>query len=233
MRLVILLSLLLAACGSNLEPMSAEAPAAAVEEAAVAESAASDGFSIPTPAPRAARPPKSIQPVADTILEQMLQASLVFTLPESAQYGDDLDAELVMSLKLSELELAAQNPDATLTAGIVVSRIVEARLSAPDFEIVSSTGTRQALSDTDDTVWRWQLRPKTAGLHRIRLTVVAAVDVGGERTERLVQTFDKTVVVEITHAQMAWSWLAEYWQWLFSTLLIPLGVWLWSRRKGA
>lgn len=168
-----------------------------------------------------------------SVAEQLYKANAVFAVPDRANIKEDIKAQLIIDPTKTLEEIKKD-----ITVGLVreaeqikISKIVIAKLNAPDFEIISSPSIEQAVIEDDKTEWIWGLRPKTPGLHPINLIVEAQVTVGNRMTPHLIRTFDKQVMIEITTAQTITGWWNKYWQWIIATLLIPLGKWLYSQHK--
>lgn len=170
---------------------------------------------------------------ADAVLEQLTLAGIAFVIPESANIEDAISAQLLIDINKTEAELA----DALTVEGqqftgkVAISKIVVAELHAPDFEVTQITPAQQAISETQPTEWLWTLTPKSVGTHSIYLTINAVVSVDDIKVERSIKTFAKTVKIEITRKQVVYAWISDNWEWAWSTLLVPLAAWLWSRRK--
>lgn len=168
-----------------------------------------------------------------SVAEQLYKANAVFAVPERANIKEDIKAQLIIdpTKTLEEIKKDIKVGSVREAEQIKISKIVIAKLNAPDFEIISSPSIEQAIIEDGKTEWIWGLRPKTPGLHPINLIVEAQVIVGSRMTPHLIRTFDKQVMIEITTAQTITGWWNRYWQWVIATLLLPLGKWLYSKHK--
>ena len=169
------------------------------------------------------------------IVRQLFKASMAFAVPEQANIDDNIRAELLIDpLKTGE-ELEAQLSDKgrKFHDTVMVSHIIRATLVAPDFKVTSVTPEEQALSYSDSTQWKWILEPTAPGSYTVDLTITALVSVGDKSSLHTLKTYNKTLNVEITPKQEASQWLEKYWQWLFSTLLLPLAIWVYKSKKKA
>lgn len=172
--------------------------------------------------------------VVDDVLDQLAEASLAFVMPDRANVKSRVRAQLLISVRAMVDELAEELTveGQEFTGRVLVSRVVLAKLTAPSFEVETITPERQAVSQTTSTEWLWYLTPKKTGTHEVFLTITAFVYADeANYVERHIRTFEKVIYVDVRPQQMVEAWLAKYWQWLFSTLLIPLFLYLRKRHK--
>lgn len=171
-------------------------------------------------------------PDRSSVVGQLYEANAVFAIPTTANVKDEIRAQLIIDpvKTLEELKKDVTVGPIKSAEKVSISRIVIAVLEAPDFNILSATAAEQAIAETQSTEWLWTLRPKTAGLHPVNIEVYAEVTVGSKTTKHKIRTFDKQVMVEIKPTQALANWWSKYWQWVFVTLLIPFGKWLYDKK---
>jgi hypothetical protein len=109
---------------------------------------------------------------------------------------------------------------------------MEARLSGPNFAITAITPEIQAVSRSEITEWKWEVKPSSDGRHYLHLTLSALLRVDGTPTPRAIRTFDKVIEVEVEWHQRVGSFFEKNWQWLWAAILVPVVGWLWKRKKG-
>ena len=54
----------------------------------------------------------------------------------------------------------------------------------------------------------------------------------GETFFKEIVVFDKNIEVKSNVKMEVKSWLSQYWQWLMTTIIIPLVVFFYKRKKG-
>ena len=169
----------------------------------------------------------------DTVIDQLYTASMAFSAPEKANIKENITIQLFIdpSKEVKELENSLTQPGVRRGAEIKISKVIIASLSAPDFIIEKVTPEEQAVAQTAPTEWLWTLTPKSTGKNEVKLTITAIVKVDGKEYKYHIKTYEKTMVIVVEPQQVIYDWLAKYWQWLFSTLLLPLGLWLYKRNK--
>lgn len=194
---------------------------------------------MPMVPPRAStRAPQSSSPqqTSEDWVASLRQANMVLTVPEIANINEDVRVELLLHLEkaITELQRVVTERGTQYTDTVKVSRVVEVKLTAPAFDVNPITPTRQILQNTETNTWKWTLRPKNAGKHLIDITVIAVVEAEGARVENTLLTYKRQVQIEITTRQLLSQWFSQYWQWLATTIVIPLLLWWFkSRRKPA
>lgn len=188
--------------------------------------------------PRTDRKPASVvKPnhgkIADDIMSQLEPANLVFGVdPKQSNISDSISITLLIDVSKSAEQLTSivKNAEIITSAKIEVSKVVIAKVIAPDFNVIAITPEEQPISHTEYTKWEWELIPLRPGKHQIHVIVNAEVNVENVSKVRNVETFHETVEIEITPLQVIMAWIAKYWQWSFSTLILPLGLWVYKKK---
>nr|CUV32070.1 conserved exported protein of unknown function [Ralstonia solanacearum] len=159
-------------------------------------------------------------------------ANVAFNLPPPMSVDETSTVELLLSFGLSQAEIAAlveapgAREAATVRAGANLN--MKAHLTGPAFEINPiEDETHMALLDATNR-WSWTIKPKTSGSLGLHLTLEALLADGNVH----VRTFDRTIEVKvISPAKRVASFIGTNWQWLWTTIVVPLVGWLWSRRR--
>lgn len=168
----------------------------------------------------------------DRVLESLDLGNLAFNSPELMGVGEVYQVELLLSPVESESVLASavsgDGPVETVS-GIRVAPEMEASLIGSGFDIKAVTPARQAVSRLNKTRWAWDVSPKEKGKHNLHLTLSARIRVDGKDTPYVVRTFSKTIKVEVSFWGTVVAWLENNLEWVWTTLIVPLGLWLWGR----
>ena len=127
--------------------------------------------------------------------------------------------------------------DSNISSISVESIRVENTMSA---DIISENGTFQidtlstSLQDIDKTgytEWEWEITPLKAGNDLLKLIVRVRVKTDDGLTYKDIIVYDKTVMVKSNTKFVITRFISNYWQWLITTIIIPIIVWLFKRRK--
>jgi hypothetical protein len=217
-------------------------------------------IATPTPAPTAAPPAASPTPAAtaihpdvnpgptpdatpattpapasiDSIVDKLDFGNIAFNTPGEARLGQAFSVELKLSptKELAEVVKSIGEPGAVQSARIRISEFMEAKLIGSGFEITPVTSERQVVIKTEDTTWRWDVRPKDSGVQFLNLTVNAIIEDEGKERLRSVTTFKREIRINVSFADRVTDFTKNNWQWLWATIVVPVGAWLWKRRRG-
>lgn len=169
--------------------------------------------------------------------EQLKSASMAFNVDNKFNVEETGKAKVVIdfSKQVEELksELSKSGKAGSITGGaqVQVSKVVIANVIAPGLTVTPITPTEQVVLETEPTTWLWDLKADKPGKYEVRITLTASIIIEGRATNRFLRMHDEVVVIEITPTQQVKEIVQKHWQWAFSSLLVPLGVWLWKRRK--
>ena len=87
------------------------------------------------------------------------------------------------------------------------------------------------MSGTGFSQWVWSVTPLQSGTHNLYLTVNVVVNVPGYGAQKKqIPVLSQTVQVRSDVGYSASHFWSSNWQWLMTTLLIPLALWLWRKR---
>lgn len=185
------------------------------------------------PSPPPAPEPQSAIAVVDQAARGLDWGNIVFNAPESISFAKPQRIELVLSPSLSVAELEAQLQDeaGAEAAHIQVSNRMEAQLTGAGFATVAQSPGLQAISSRQTTRWQWDVTPTQHGRQTLHLVLSAYIDVAGRDAPLVVRTFDRDIEVNITFPQQVSGFARDNWQWLWTTLIVPLAGYFWKRRK--
>ncbi|MEM7351986.1 MAG: hypothetical protein AAF657_14395 [Acidobacteriota bacterium] len=189
---------------------------------------------IPEPAPSPPEAPSLPPSVVgvDPLLETLQEANMIFNAPATMNYRSSSVIKLLISRRSSIPELKALlDAEGEKHGGrIKISTRMEARLSSTGFEILPITDTQQGISVENLNEWKWEIEAIEPGRQRLHLVILALLDVDGTETPRTLRTFERVIEVEVLGRQRIGSFVAEYWQWLFTAILVPFVGWLFRIR---
>jgi hypothetical protein len=180
-------------------------------------------------------PQKAPPGTIDQILEKLEIGNVAFNVPKTMNFHDTAVIQLMLSLKTQTDELKRMIEAAGEKVGerIRVSDRMEARLTGTNFDITAITREEQAVSRSEITEWKWEVKPRSDGHQSLHLTLSVLLNVDGASTPRRIQTFDKVIEVDVAWHQRVASFFEKNWQWLWATVLVPIVIRLWKRWKGS
>jgi hypothetical protein len=170
-------------------------------------------------------------------LDALPLGSIAFNVPTmmTLNRSDDVRLLLSPSMSVEQLQklLLEQLSRETKVEGIEV-RIaprMEARLSGTNFSILALTPEVQPVTWKEPTEWGWEVSPTEAGSQALHLTLTAILQIEGKDSTRAIRTFDRDIRVEVTWPQHISRFAAENWQWLWTTVAVPIALWVWGKRR--
>lgn len=189
-----------------------------------------DMMPLPSPQPQPhPRPPNAV----DRLIDEMEFGAIAFNAPTNININDTPQIQLILSIAetIDKLKQSITEEGEKVGATIRVSDRMEARLSGYKFQITAITPEIQAVSESQQTEWKWEIHPKEEGRHKLHLTLTALLEIDGHSTPRTIRTFDTVVEVNVTATQEVGLFFKNNWQWLWAAILVPVAGWLWKRRK--
>jgi hypothetical protein len=167
----------------------------------------------------------------DRLLDEMQSANIAFNVPSSLGYGRTSGIKLELSAKKAPEELAGMihEPGATETASVKISNEMDARLTGEGFQITAVRPERQAVSANGVTQWNWDIKPKQLGPQRLHLTLDAVMKIDNHESTYTLQTFDRTIGVNVVWPETLISFFGKYWQWVCTAVVFPVVAWLAKR----
>lgn len=159
---------------------------------------------------------------------------MVFTAPEQMRVADTYEVSLRIAAKDQNAGIMDDLPEgATSTmAQEHITPVMEARLSGGAGVDVQALGKdEQSVAGGGFAEWRWNVTPKRSGSQRLTVTIIAHLTYpNGRDIPKTLRTLTRKVEVSANVGDSIKTFLAGYWQWLTTTLIIPIGLYFYRRR---
>jgi hypothetical protein len=94
------------------------------------------------------------------------------------------------------------------------------------FKIVGINGSEQVIENDHYTEWNFSVTPQKSGRKSLLLRINIVTPEGPKELVFEDEIFIKNKI--LVHARSFWK---EHWKWVFSTLLIPIFLYFWGKRK--
>lgn len=116
---------------------------------------------------------------------------------------------------------------------IRVSSIMSSRLIDIEdkFDIIEISTQKQNIDTYGQTQWIWKVSPKESGSKILKLIVSVKIKNELGISEKDIPVLKKNIFVETNYKWTIKNFFKSYWQWIISTLILPLLIYIWSRRK--
>ena len=157
---------------------------------------------------------------------QLQTANFGFTVNDKVNINDYAIAKFTIDTTktIEEIRNNLEDIGIMVTDSISISKLVLVDIIAPDFEVTSISPNKQPINPNGSTNWKWKLKPKSEGNYPVELTVYAQVNIDGIERSTFINSYDKSVTIEITGKQKIERWWENNWQWAWTTLIIPIGL---------
>jgi hypothetical protein len=95
-----------------------------------------------------------------------------------------------------------------------------------DIFVINSLSTeKQSIDDDGYTEWEWSVTPKKSGDNSLKL-VIKLKDLSKD-----IIVFNKNIKIKSNVPVVVESFFEKYWQWIMTTIIIPIFVYFWNRKK--
>lgn len=181
-------------------------------------------------------------PTPTSAIDQRLQAmdlgNIAFNVPPNMTLDKSEFIVLKLSLSQSPDNLKQILEGEHVAGDIKTDRIkvddnMQAILTGDGFQITPVTAESLPISKQSTTEWKWDVRPLRSGVLRLHVVLNALVDVDGTgKRPYPIKSFDHEYRVDVPwQNKPVFAFVGNNWQWLWTTLIIPVGAWVWNRRR--
>lgn len=156
--------------------------------------------------------------------------------PIKVRISKEKTEEAKTTLVIGERSIAIN--DVELDSKVTIENIrVEETMTAQlmsensSFEITSLSTETQNIEDKGYTEWSWVVVPLKSGNSYLKMIVKVKIRNGGQVSYKDIVVFDKNIKVKTNVSAGVQGWLSQYWQWLLTTIIIPLAIFFYKKRK--
>jgi len=205
---------------------------------ATRQTASPPSSSSTAPPPTSTEPTPSVPTVdpADEVAQAVTKlpvATVAFNTPTELGRGETATIKLLLSpatISIAELEDRVDEAGQKSGAHVKYSRVMEATLASEDFDVTPLSREQQFVAAGQDTEWLWQVKPTRTGVLHLFLTLNAIIEVGDQTNAYKVKTFSRTLTINVSLGTHVRDFVAGNWQWLWTAVLFPVGLWFYRRR---
>jgi hypothetical protein len=162
----------------------------------------------------------------DEFLAGLPWGNIAYRVPPSVGLDKKVDAWLRLSPQktMAELQASLDAAHPVHFAHIQLAPRMKTTLASDSegLQIIPNEDAVQAVSFSEDTVWSWRIIAHEPGSYLLLMRVAILLKIDGEDTYRTINSHQETLFVEATPRQRIIRILANYWQWIATTLAIPI-----------
>jgi hypothetical protein len=181
--------------------------------------------------------------VKSSSTSQSEAGTMAYVIPEQMQVGKSYKVKLRISRDGNKAELIDGDRhitiyDSTVQSKVIIESIrVESIMSATlvgdsdKFQITPLSTELQNIEKMGYTEWEWVIKPMKGGKNFLKLIVKVRLKEDGDEFFKDITVFDKSIDVSSNPRFTIWQFIQNYWQWIMSSVIIPLVIWWWKNRK--
>jgi hypothetical protein len=180
--------------------------------------------------------PAPEQPASQDILAGLPMGRILFACPPEMRVETSERVEVRITGNPKEDIMAGlEERGVPIETAAKISPVMKVTLTPDEgdvFDVKSLSEGEQLVGGDGFSQWVWSVTPLKSGTHNLYLTVNAVVNVPGLGPQKKeIPVLTQAVRVRADAAYSISQFLHSNWQWLATTLVIPLGLWLWKRRS--
>ena len=159
--------------------------------------------------------------------------SAAVSAPVKAEVGESFIVYLrvspsdVPTLKKSLEHDLPENVVGDTKSGVKFSEYMIAHLRGSGFSVQPLTEEIQAVSLTGPTTWQWEVTSGMFGTRTLSFTLSCYLLVNNNEKPHECYSYHLKMKVAVK----PWPFLRQYWQWIVTTILLPLVGWSWAFYK--
>ena len=181
---------------------------------------------------------QSINPIVNT--EAGIMA---YSVPEEMKVGNTYNIKLRISKENNKVQLIHGDRNIPINdvsvksvvtiESVRVEPIMSAKLISQEsnFEIIPSSTEIQNIEDKGYTEWQWLIKPLKGGENFLKLVVKVRVKEDNQEFYKDITVFDKKISVKSNVVFTTESFISKYWQWIMTTIIIPLIIWFYKKKS--
>jgi hypothetical protein len=161
---------------------------------------------------------------------------ITFTTPDKMELNEKYRVVVKISKELKSDLLEQLTPgEKAMVDSLLVGDIMVVRLQGDEFDIKAYDEEEQGVLDDGYTLWEFDVIPTRTGKHQlfVKAGIVYYVkDLGP--TRKFFPVYEKEIEIEVSLGRWIASFVTERWEFLLSTIVIPVltvGYTRWRRRK--
>lgn len=162
---------------------------------------------------------------------QWVKGLIAFNAPAQMNLGQKARVQVRISKRFEKTILETMRKEGSLTSDTLsVGDIMMVKLLGDAFDITAFDEEEQGVTDDGYTQWEFDVTPRSSGDHElfIKAGIVYYVPNLGP-TKKYFPVYEKTISVHVSVWQQVAGFAHERWEFIVSSILIPVGVWLITR----
>lgn len=171
------------------------------------------------------------------LLDSLPTGNLVFTYPQEIRLGEEKTVKVVIAPDLkADLQFLVKylkELGEVTVHEVKISTTMKCNLYGEHFKITPLGHEEQLISERDLTEWSFVIVPQESGRQKLRLMVSVVLKLeDGQNQTKDFPAKEETIIVTVAPLTRLVFFVEAEWHWMLTTLVVPLGAWIWKRRRG-
>ncbi len=208
------------------------APLVLFSLAYLAPSYSRDSLAPPTATPIVQPPTSSLDFQVKDILDRLPLGQITYNPPTEMTVGESEMIAVRISHNINEdLSRGLQGRGTPVTETIPVHTFMKVQLRGgdakeEDFKITKMNDEEQAVTESSFTQWTWTVLPIKSGEQTLHLTITYVAKIGSFTATKGHPSVIKSINVKVNPIYSLREFIGNYWQWVLTSLAIPVVVWI-------
>lgn len=181
---------------------------------------------------------KVIDRTSNSKLNDTTHGWIAYSVPEEMKVAKSYSIKVRISKKTGQTKAdlilgnhdAINNPQLPSIATIEDVKVsgemsAELRADGESFDIKALSTPVQNIDNESYTEWEWIVTPKKSGSSPIKLIIKV------KELNKDIVVFNKSIKIQKNVTVAVEGFFEKYWQWLMTTIIIPIFIYFWNRKK--
>ena len=181
---------------------------------------------------------KVVDRTSDSKLNDTTHGWIAYSVPEEMKVAKSYSIKVRISKKTGQTKAdlilgnhdAINNPQLPSIATIEDVKVsgemsAELRADGESFDIKALSTPVQNIDNESYTEWEWIVTPKKSGNSPIKLIIKV------KELNKDIVVFNKSIKIQKNVTVAVEGFFEKYWQWLMTTIIIPIFIYFWNRKK--
>jgi hypothetical protein len=174
--------------------------------------------------------PKTTSKFVSETPKEITMGKLIYDIPNTMKLRRTYIVKIRINRDTTQINITQnintkRQSDIKTTSSMQVELVDPSPVDNKKFDIVKNNSDVQMVETDDYTEWSFSVTPIRSGTSN--LNVVVSI-IKGDLKKQMV--YSDSVTVKTDTVVVVKNFWGEHWQWLFTTILIPVFVWLWNKK---
>jgi hypothetical protein len=162
---------------------------------------------------------------------EVKEGKLIYSIPDTMRLGNTYTIIIrikrdINNLKIIDTLYKQKLVNIKTTSSMEVVVIDPSTDDSKSFSILKQNSDKQFIDDSDYTEWVYSVKPLKSG--KLKLNIIISI-IKNDNKKEIV--YFNSVYVKSNSIVVVETFWKKYWQWIMSTIIIPLIIFIYKKRK--